>query len=50
MKNETARLKLAPLSPPAPRADPDAALRKYFLWAVLFVTGATAGYSAASWF
>lgn len=50
MKNLNRRLKLVPLDPPAPRADVDAAIRKYLMWGVLFITGAVIGYSAAWWF
>jgi hypothetical protein len=45
MKN--LKLKLVPAQPPAPRADADAAIRKYAIWFVLFITGLAVGWTLA---
>lgn len=49
MMKATNRLKLVPAQPPVPRAAPERRVQEYFVWFVLLITGAVAGYSFASW-
>ncbi len=49
MKSDLERLNELLAEPPAPRAAVDAAIRKYLMWGVLFITGLAVGYSLAWW-